>query len=228
MQRGKKYKKIIENINPEEILSLTEGIKKAKSNSYSSFTGSIELHVALDLPKDVDAKSVKGAVALPYSVGGKGAKVAVFTTPDRDEEAKKAGADLVGMDKLTKDIKDGKIDFDVAIATPSVMPKIAVLGKELGPKGLMPNPKNGTVTEDIATAVGEYKQGKQKFACDDSGVVHFVVGKTDMDDEKIAENVHKAMQSISETVGKGITQILKSVHLAPTMGPSVKIEYIKE
>lgn len=228
MQRGKKYKKIVENNKSTEILSLTEGIKKAKSNSYSSFTGSVELHVALHLPKDVDAKSVKGAVALPHSVGGKSAKVAVFTTPDRDDEASKAGADIVGMEKLTKDIKAGKIEFDVAIATPSVMPKIAVLGKELGPKGLMPNPKNGTVTDDIATAVAEYKQGKQKFACDDSGVVHFAVGKTDMDDEKIAENVNRAMQAVSETVGKGLNQIVKSAHLAPTMGPSVKIELVKE
>lgn len=228
MKRGKKYKKIIEKLDTTKVLSLAEGIKKVKDNSYSSFIGSIELHIALNIPKDTDAKSIKGAVALPHSVGAKSARVAVFTTPDRDEEAKKAGADIVGMEKLTKDIKDGKIEFDIAIATPSVMPKIASLGKELGPKGLMPNPKNGTVSDDIATAVGEYKQGKQKFACDDSGVVHFVVGKTDMDDEKIIENVHKAMQSISETVGKGINQILRSVHLAPTMGPSVKIEYIKE
>jgi len=228
MQRGKKYRKIVEKINSTEILSLTEGIKKVKSNSYSSFTGSIELHVALNIPKDTDAKSVKGAVALPHSVGAKSARVAVFTTPDRDEEATKAGADVVGMEILTKDIKDGKIDFDIAIATPSVMPKIASLGKELGPKGLMPNPKNGTVSDDIATAVGEYKQGKQKFACDDSGVVHFVVGKMDMEDEKVVENVHKAMQAISEVLSKPIGQLTKSVHLAPTMGPSVKIEYVKE
>jgi large subunit ribosomal protein L1 len=228
MKRGKKYKKIFEKLNHEEVLSLEEGIKKVKGNSYTSFNGSIELHVALNLPKDTDAKSVKGAVALPHSVGGKGAKVAVFTTPDRDEEATKAGADFVGIEKLTKDVKAGKIEFDVAIATPSVMPKIASLGKELGPKGLMPNPKNGTVTDDIATAVGEYKQGKQKFACDEGGVIHFVVGKMDMEGEKIAENIHKAMQVISETLGKGINQLIKTVHLAPTMGPSVKIEYVKE
>ena len=228
MKRGKKYKKIFEKLNHEEVLSLEEGVKKVKENSYTNFNGSIELHVALNLPKDTDAKSVKGAVALPHSVGGKGAKVAVFTTPDRDEEATKAGADFVGIEKLTKDVKAGKIEFDVAIATPSVMPKIASLGKELGPKGLMPNPKNGTVTDDIATAVAEYKQGKQKFACDEGGVIHFVVGKIDMEDEKIAENIHKAMQVISETLGKGINQLIKTVHLAPTMGPSVKIEYVKE
>ncbi len=228
MKRGKKYKKIIEKIDTTKVLSLTEGIKKVKDNSYSSFVGSIELHMALNIPKDTDAKSIKGAVALPHSVGAKSARVAVFTTPDRDEEATKAGADIVGMEELTKDIKAGKIDFDIAIATPSVMPKIASLGKELGPKGLMPNPKNGTVSDDIATAVGEYKQGKQKFACDDSGVVHFVVGKMDMEDEMVIENIHKAVQAVSDVIGKGTSQLLKSVHLAPTMGPSVKIEYVKE
>lgn len=228
MKRGKKYKKIAENINNEEVLSLAEGIQKVKKNSYTSFVGSIELHVAVNIPKDTDAKSVKGAIALPHSVGAKSARVAVFTTPDRDEEATKAGADVVGLEKLSKDIKEGKMDFDVAIATPSVMAQIASLGKELGPKGLMPNPKNGTVTEDIEKAVGEYKQGKQKFACDDSGVLHFLIGKVDMTDEEISENIHKAMQAISEVLGKSINQLLKSVHLAPTMGPSVKIDYTKE
>jgi large subunit ribosomal protein L1 len=228
MKRGKKYKKIAEKNNTEEVFSLEEGIKKVKENSYSSFVGSIDLHVSINIPKDTDPKSIKGAVALPHSTGAKGAKVAVFTTPDRDEEATKAGADLVGMDKLTKDVNAGKIDFDVAIATPSVMPKIAILGKVLGPKGLMPNPKNGTVTEDITKAVEEYKKGKQKFACDTSGVMHFLVGKVDMDDDKVIENIHIAMQSISDTLGKNINQLIKTAHLAPTMGPSVKIEYVKE
>jgi len=228
MKRGKKYKKIVKDLNSEEIFSLTDSIKQVKENSYSSFVGSIDLHVAINIPKDTDPKSIKGAIALPHSVGAKSVKVAVFTTPDRDKEATKAGADIVGLDKLTKDIQAKKINFDVAIATPSVMPKIAILGKELGPKGLMPNPKNGTVTEDITTAVKEYKQGKQQFACDTSGVLHFLVGKMEMEDEKVIENVHTAMQAISDVLGKSLNQLIKSVHLAPTMGPSAKIEYVKE
>ena len=126
-----------------------------------------------------------------------------------------------------KDVKDGKIEFDVAIATPSVMSKIAVLGKELGPKGLMPNPKVGTVTEDIVSVIKEYKKGKQTFACDASGVIHMNVGKLDMDDEKLIENVHTAVSAIEVAVGKGYIQAFRKFHLAPTMGPALKVSYSK-
>jgi len=185
------------------------------------------MHVDVKLPKDRDPKSIKGAVSLPNASGNKVVRVAVFATPDKDIIAKDAGADLVGMEQLMKDIKAGKIEFDVAIATPAVMPKLAVLGKELGPKGLMPSPKNGTVTDDVAKAVSEYKKGKQTFACDDSGVIHMNVGKLDMDDAKLIENVHAGVTSIEEVLGKPVDQILQKMHLAPTMGASVKISYSK-
>lgn len=133
------------------------------------------------------------------------------------------GADFVGIDNITKDVKAGKIDFDVVIATPSVMPKIAILGKELGPKGLMPNPKNGTVTDDIVSAISEYKKGKQTFACDPSGVMHIAVGKLDLEDEKLLENIKVAVSAIAEVVGKAPELAIQSMHLAPTMGQSVKV-----
>lgn len=228
MKRGKKHIKITKDLDRNKSYSLLDGIKKARSLSYSKFVGTLELHADVKLPKDKDPKSVKGAVSLPHASAVKEVKVAVFATPDRDEEAKNAGADIVGMDKLMKDIKEGKIEFDIAIATPSVMPKIAVLGKELGPKGLMPNPKNGTVTEDLASAISEYKKGKQTFICDASGVIHMNVGKLDLEDEKLVENIHTAIDAISDVVGKPHEQMLQRLHLAPTMGPSVKINYSRE
>jgi len=228
MKRGKIYKKLTKNLDRTVSYSLKDGVKKAKELSYSKFVGSLEIHVDLKLPKDKDPKSLKGAVSLPHATSTKDVKVAVFCTPEKEDEAKKAGADFVGMEAIMKDVKEGKIEFDVAIATPSVMPKIAVLGKELGPKGLMPNPKSGTVTDDIAEAVSEYKKGKQTFACDPSGVVHMNVGKIDLDDEKLIENIHVAVQAIADVIGKTPELTVERMHLAPTMGPSVKIIYSKE
>lgn len=225
--RGKKYEKAIKNLDRTKLYSVAEGIKEAKRTSYSSFVGTLEVHFDIKMPKDTDPKSIKGAVALPHSSGTKSVKVAVFATPEMDKVAQDAGADFVGLDNLVKDVKAGKIEFDVAIATPSVMPKIAILGKELGPKGMMPNPKNGTVTDDIEKAVSEYKKGKQTFACDTSGVIHMSAGKLDMDDEKLLENVHACVSALEEVLGKGYAQAIDRMHLASTMGPSFKIEYSK-
>ncbi len=227
MKRGKKYIKKIKGLDRGISYTLEEGIKKVKTLSYSSFPGTLELHLDIVIPKDKDPKSIKGAVSLPHSSSKKDVRVAVFTTPDKDAEAKKAGADIVDMEQIIKDVKAGKIEFDVAIAIPSVMPKIAILGKELGPKGLMPNPKNGTVTDDIASAVNEYKKGKQTFTCDLSGVIHMNVGKLDLDNDKLAENIHSAISAVENTLGKQYTQAVNKMHLAPTMGPSVKISYSK-
>lgn len=227
MKRGKKYTAKRKGLDRSQTYSLVDGVKKAKELSYSKFVGSLELHMDIKVPKDTDAKSIKGSVSLPHSTDNKDVKIAVFTTPERDEEAKKAGADVVGLDKLIKDVKAGKIEFDIAIATPSVMPQIAILGKELGPKGLMPNPKIGTVTDDIEKTVSEYKKGKQTFVCDASGVIHMSVGKLDLDEEKILENIETAIKAIEETVGRSYSQVINKLHLAPTMGPSVKIAYTR-
>ena len=227
MKRGKKYIKVSKDLDRTKSYSVQEGIKMAKKTSYSKFVGSLEAHFDIIIPKDRDPKSIKGAVSFPYSVSDKSVTVAAFVTPDKEKEAKEAGADIVGLDSLIKDIKDGKISFDVAIATPAVMPKIAVLGKELGPKGLMPNPKNGTVTNDLEEAIGEYKKGKQTFACDDSGVIHLNVGKLDLEDEKLIENINTAVLALEEIFGKPYDQIADRMHIAPTMGASVKIAYSK-
>jgi len=225
MKRGKKYIKVSKDLDRNKSYSLQEGIKEVKKTSYSKFVGSLEVHFDIVIPKDRDPKSIKGAVSLPHSTDVKSVTIAAFVTPDKEKDAQDAGADFVGLEKLIKDIKENKITFDVAIATPSVMPKIAVLGKELGPRGLMPNPKNGTVTDDIASAIGEYKKGKQTFACDTSGVIHIKAGKLDMDDEKLIENIHVAVSAVEDVLGKPYNQSVVRMHIAPTMGPSYKIEY---
>lgn len=225
-KRGKKYKKVVEKKEFKKY-SLEEAIKKAKEYSYSSFTGTIELHTALKLTKDLEPKSIKGSVTLPHSEG-KDVKIAVFTEPADEKKAKEAGADFVGTEKIMAEVKEGKINFDIAIATPEVMPKIAQLGKELGPKGLMPNPKTGTVTNDFQQVIEEYKKGKENFASDNQGVIHMAVGKVDLEDEKIQENVKTALQAIAQCIGnKEIVQIVRKTHLAPTMGPSVEFKLEK-
>ncbi len=226
-RRGKKYVEK-RGQRPIQELPLNEAIEKIKSLSYSKFTGSVELHIVLNLPKDTDTKSLRGSVSLPHSASDGTTKIAVFTTPDKEAEAKEAGADVYSMEQLMKDVKAGKIEFDVAIATPDVMPQIAALGKELGPRGLMPNPKTGTVTEDIALTVQEYKKGKLNFKCDDTGGMHFNVGKVDMDTKMISENIYAVVKAAAETINKLPKQAIKLMHIAPSMGPSVKVHFEEE
>lgn len=228
MKRGKKYVKSIKGYDSSKSFDLKMGIEQVKKLSYSSFNGTLEVHIDIIIPKDRDPKSIKGAYSLPHSSGSSDVKIAVFCSPDMEASAKEAGADIVGMDKLSKDIKAGKIEFDVAIATPSVMASIAALGRELGPKGLMPNPKNGTVTENVVGAIKEYKQGKQAFACDETGVIHMNAGKLDMSTDDLIENVHACMLAVEDVFNKGYSQIVTSLHIAPTMGASVRINYIRE
>lgn len=227
MKRGKKYIKVSKDLDRNKSYSLQEGLKEVKKTSYSKFVGSLEVHFDIVIPKDKDPKSIKGALSLPHSSDVKNVIIAAFVSPDKEKEAKEAGADFVGLESLIKDVKENKITFDVAIATPSVMAKIAVLGKELGPKGLMPNPKNGTVTDDVKSAISEYKKGKQTFACDTSGVIHIKAGKLDMDDDKLIENVHATVSSVEEVLGKPYNQCIERIHITSTMGPSFKIDYKK-
>lgn len=226
-KRGKKYIEISKKKDTKEY-ELVEGIKKLKELSYSKFPGTVEMHLKVTLPKDKDPKSIKGSLSLPHG-SGKGKKVAVFASEQFQKIAKDAGADIVGLEDLIKDVQAGKMPFDIAIATPDVMPKIAVLGKELGPKGLMPNPKTGTVASGdvLAKTIGEYKKGKLTFSADAQGGIHLNVGKLDLEPEKIVENINKAIIAVEEVFGKPYNQFVKKITLAPTMGPSVKVIYTK-
>jgi len=228
-KRGKKHSKIMKDApKKEEIFSLEEAIKKVKKLSYSSFVGSLDVHLSLNLPKDKDAKSLKGSISLPHVKTAKEINIVAFVEPEKKEEALKAGAIKAGLDDLIKEVKEGKVNIDIVIATPTVMPKIAVLGKILGPKGLMPNPKTGTVTEDVVTAIEEYKKGKMKFKCDETGNIHLSAGKLDQEDADLEENIRVAIKKISDVVGKPATLLIKSMYLAPTMGSSIKTKYAEK
>lgn len=222
--RGKKYVKIAKGKNVNEV-TLSEAIKEVKKQSYSTFTGTVEMHLVINLPKDKDPKSIKGSISLPHSAG-KTKTVYVFTSAENVAKAEKAGADKVGLEELIKEVQSGKIGFDIAIATPDIMAKLAVLGKELGPKGLMPNPKTGTVSkaEDLEETIKAFKKGKQTFAADAQGGVHMNVGKLDMEDSMIVENITKSIEAICDVFGKSANSLIKGSYLAPTMGTSIKFK----
>lgn len=222
-KRGKKYEEKNKQIE-KTLYSLPEAIIKAKQGSYTKFEGSVDLHLSLNLPSDKEPKSIKGTLSLPNTVKKKDLKAIVFCEKENTKKAKDAGAVEAGLEDLIKKIQDGWSDFDIAIAVPSVMSKIAVLGKDLGPKGLMPNPKTGTLREDFEKALGEFKKGKTKWACDESRSVHIPVGKTKMDDKKIQKNILYSVKQIAQTIGRPINTLVKGASLAPTMGPSAKIK----
>jgi len=227
-KRGKKYKKIVKENKVTTGLSLEQAVKEVKKLSYSKFKGTIALHVALHVPKDKDAKSIKGAVSLPFSSAEKEINIIAFVQPEKVKSALEAGASKAGLEDLIKEVQSGSVNFDVAIAEPSVMPKIAVLGKVLGPKGLMPNPKTGTVAENVVAAIEEYKKGKLNFASDETGVIHIPIGKIDLDDEKMNKNARTAINAVAEVLNKTPKSIIKTLFLAPTMGPSIKVVYEDE
>lgn len=221
-KHGKKYATMIEKVS-DQTYPLEDAVKLVKDTSYTSFPGSVELHLCITLPKDKEAKSIKGSLSLPHPTESKEVRIIVFCEKDIEEKARKAGATDAGIEELIKKIQDGWMDFDVALATPSVMGKIAILGKQLGPKGLMPNPKTGTLVEDVEKALSEFKKGKSKFSCDESGGVHLVVGKTGTEDAKIIENIRYTVRSVAETIGKPAILLVKGVALASTMGPGVRV-----
>lgn len=222
-KRGKKYTEKTKQIE-KTLYSLEDAIKKAKSNDYTSFESSIDLHLNIKLPSDKEPKSVKGTISLPNPVKQEEVKVIVFCPDEEADKAKKAGAIEAGLEDLIKKVQKGWSDFDIAIAVPSVMSKIAILGKELGPKGLMPNPKTGTLREDYDKAIEEFQKGKTKWICDEGAVIHMSVGNQKMDNEKITENILSVVQNVAKTVGRQISTLVKSAHLSPTMGPSVEIK----
>lgn len=203
---------------PEEALALLKQIKKAK------FDESVELHVRLGIDPKQGEQQVRGIVSLPHG-GGKSKRIAVFAEGEKELEAKQAGADIVGGKELMEKIRQtGTVDFDVAVATPDMMKNLAGIAKILGPKGLMPSPKNETVTPNVGRTVTEIKKGKIAFKNDDTGNVHQIIGKISFSDEKIIENLNaflEALKRAKPAASKGV--FLKSAILTTTMGPGVPI-----
>ena len=224
MSLTKKRKVAVTKVDKTKIYSLKEASNLVKEINCTKFDSSVDLHIRLGVdPKKAD-QMVRGVVSLPHGTG-KTKKVLVLCTPDKEAEATAAGADYVGLDEFITKIDGGWTDIDVIVATPSVMPKIGRLGKVLGPRNLMPNPKTGTVTNDVGAAVTEVKGGKIAFKVDKSGIVHASIGRISFAPEKISENsteLINAILKLKPSSSKGT--YLKGVSMASTMSPSIAID----
>ena len=223
MKRGKRYRELLSKLDKRREYSLQEGIRKIKETASAKFDESVEVAVRLGIDPRKSDQVIRGTVRLPHGVG-KEVKVLVLTKGDKEDEAKEAGADYVGLGEYIEKIKSGWAEVDVIIATPDVMSEVGKLGKILGPKGLMPNPKSGTVTFDLKKAVKEVKAGKIEFRTDRSGVLHAGIGKVSFDEEKLLENAKAFLDAVIKAkppAAKG--QYIKSITLSNTMGPGIKI-----
>ncbi len=221
MKRGKKYKKIIEKMDNN--ISFNNSFEEVKKLSLSKFPGSVEIHIALNINQKNTKQVLRGSVNYKNKVGEK--KRVLLLTDSKDikpETAKKY--DYIGLEEYIDKINQGWSDFDVIIATPNVMSKIAVLGKILGPKDLMPNPKKGTITDNIDEAINSYMGGKFDYKSDQTGVIHTIIGNVNNTKEELLENTLLLIKSIISVVQKPENTIFKSIYICPTMGPSIKIK----
>lgn len=221
---SKNHKAALEKLDKTKLYSLDEACKLVKELTYTKFDASVDLDVRLGVdPRKAD-QMVRGVVTLPNGTG-KEARVLVLCTPDKEEEAKAAGADYVGLDEYIQKIEGGWTDVDVIITMPTVMAKVGRLGRVLGPRGLMPNPKAGTVTLDVAKAVQDVKGGKIDFKVDKTGIIHTRVGRASFEADKLQENIVEMMGTLSKlkpSSAKGT--YFKSITLSSTMSPGIKID----
>lgn len=221
---SKNKKEALSKFDVESIYNIGDATKLVKEITHTKFDASVDVAIRLGVDPRKANQMVRGTVALPNGVG-KDVNVLVLCTPDKEAEAKEAGADHVGLDEYIEKIKSGWTDIDVIITMPSVMGKVGALGRVLGPRGLMPNPKSGTVTMDIGKAVKEIKAGKIDFKVDKFGIIHTTVGRASFEADKLAENVNELFQTIMKlkpTSAKGT--YLKSICLSSTMSPGIKVE----
>ena len=224
MAISRKKKEARAKVDTSKIYSLGEASSLVKEITTVKFDASVDLAVRLGVDPRKANQMVRGVVTLPHGTG-KDVKVLALVTPDKEEEAKAAGADYVGLDEYLQKIKGGWTDVDVIITMPSVMGKLGPLGRVLGPRGLMPNPKTGTVTMDVAKAVTEVKAGKIDFKVDKTGIVHASIGKVSFDAVKIQENANELLQTLLKlkpTSAKGV--YMKSIFMSSTMSPSIAVE----
>jgi large subunit ribosomal protein L1 len=224
MQRSKNYKAASATVDREALYSPLEAVRLAKSTSKVKFDATVEVALRLGVdPRKAD-QMVRSTVILPHGTG-KTARVLVFATGDRAEAARAAGADFVGADELIDEVSKGFLDFDAVVATPDLMGKVGRLGRVLGPRGLMPNPKVGTVTPDVAKAVNEIKGGKIEFRVDRHANLHLIIGKTSFSDEQLVENYAAALDEVlrvKPSAAKG--RYLKKVTFTTTMGPGIPVD----
>ena len=221
---SKKRKEALAKFDKNQAYPLAEAVNIVKGITYTKFDASFDIDVRLGVDPRKANQMVRGIVTLPHGTG-KVVRVLVLCTPDKEEEAKAAGADYVGLDEYVDKIKKGWTDVDVIITMPSVMPKIGALGKILGPRGLMPNPKAGTVTMEIGKAVADVKAGKIDFKVDKYGIIHTGIGKVNFSADKLVENAREMMATIIKlkpSAAKGT--YIKSIYLSSTMSPGVQVD----
>ena len=222
-KRSKKYRAAAELLEFGKFYTVDEAVDLAKKTATAKFDETVEMHVRLGVDPKYNDQQVRGAIVLPHGTG-KSKRVLVFAKGEKVQEAEKAGADYVGAEDLAEKIKGGWFDFDVAVASPDMMGVVGRLGKLLGPRGLMPNPKLGTVTPDLAKAIAEQKAGKIEYRTDKAGNVHCPIGKVSFDNDKLKENYQTLLDTLIKAkpaAAKG--QYIRSITLSATMGPGVAV-----
>ena len=223
-RHGKKYRKVLEGVDRAQLRSVEDAVKGSIESSFAKFDETVDVALALGVDPKHSDQMVRGAVALPHGLG-KTVRVAVFCKGDKEAEAKQAGADFVGAEDLVEKIKEGWMDFDAVVATPDVMALVGQIGRQLGPRGLMPNAKTGTVTFDVAAAVQEIKAGRVEFKVDKAGVLHAPLGKVSFGPEKILDNLKALLNSVNRlkpSAAKGA--YMKSMAVSTTMGVGFKVD----
>ena len=224
MKLSKRFKAIVTKVDANKEYTIDDAVARVKECATAKFTESVDIAVCLGVdPKKAD-QAVRGTVSLPHGIG-RTVRVLVLAKPPRDEEARAAGADHAGFTEYIQKIQGGWADIDVIVATPDVMGEVGKLGKILGPRGLMPNPKSGTVTMDVAKAVKEVKAGKIEFRVDKAGILHASVGKANFETKQLADNIHAFLNTVVRlrpATAKG--SYIKSISISSTMGPSVMID----
>ena len=220
---SRRHKNNLEITKNSEYSSINEAIKILKKTATTKFVESVELHANLNIDPKYADQQLRTTVTLPHGIG-KQIRIAVLTNEDNVKEAQSAGADMVGNDDLIERITKGEIDFDLLIATPNMMPKLAKLGRILGPKGLMPSPKSGTVTTTLTETLNEFKKGKFEYKADKTGIVHISFGKSDFTETQLSENLTALYSSIEQNRPSGVKgKYFKSLFICTTMGSSIKL-----
>lgn len=221
---SRRYKETVKKTQNKSYSDLNEAIQVLKETATTKFIESVELHANLNIDPKYADQQLRTTVTLPHGVG-KQLNIAVLTNDENFDEATNAGADIVGNEELIDNITKGNINFDLLIATPNMMPKLAKLGRVLGPKGLMPSPKSGTVSSTLEATITEFKKGKFEYKADKTGVVHVNFGKSDFSDNHLLENLQALYNSIEKNRPSGVKgKYFKSVFICTTMGPSIKLD----
>ncbi|WP_296304482.1 50S ribosomal protein L1 [uncultured Desulfovibrio sp.] len=223
-KHGKNFRKALEGVNLQERFSIEDAVSKSLAASFAKFDETVDVAIRLGVDPKYSDQMVRGAVTLPHGLG-KTVRVAVFCKGEKQAEAKNAGADIVGAEDLVAKVKEGWLEFDAAVATPDVMALVGQIGRQLGPRGLMPNAKTGSVTFDVAKAVNELKAGRVDFKVDKAGVLHAPLGKVSFGSEKILGNLKALLETVNRLKPSGAKgTYMLSMAVSTTMGPGFKID----